>query len=251
MADLGELAAWLGLPVFPCLVTKVPATPHGFKDATRDPDAIRELWKRHPGPLVGVATGEASGIDVLDVDPRNGGRDWFEAHRAKIPQTRIHRTRSGGVHVLFRHLTGLRNSSGKVATGIDVRADGGYVVWWPMERLQTRGSIDALSEWPLWLWPSLMRAPTPPPPVYPKRTASRAASLPAIAGLIRTVAIAPQGQRNTIAYWAAHRMREIVSEGKIASPLAREILLEAASRCGLPPNEASRTIDSGMRGGRP
>ena len=53
------------LPVFPCLANKKPATPHGFKDATADPAAIGELWRSHWGPLVGLPTGERSGLDVL------------------------------------------------------------------------------------------------------------------------------------------------------------------------------------------
>jgi hypothetical protein len=37
-----------GLPCFPCGIAKKPTTPRGFKDATRDPEALRELWKRYP-----------------------------------------------------------------------------------------------------------------------------------------------------------------------------------------------------------
>ncbi|MGE5164412.1 MAG: bifunctional DNA primase/polymerase [Sphingobacteriales bacterium] len=62
-----------GLPCFPCLADKRPATPHGFKDATCDGDKLHVLWMRHPGPLVGVAAGEVSGLDILDIDPRHGG----------------------------------------------------------------------------------------------------------------------------------------------------------------------------------
>lgn len=90
------VAAELGLPVFPRRLDKRPACPHGYKDATRDPDAIRELWRRYPGPLIGVPTGMASGIDVLDIDPRHGGDDWLSAHADRLLVTRSHRTRSGG-----------------------------------------------------------------------------------------------------------------------------------------------------------
>jgi hypothetical protein len=248
-------AIGLGLPVFPCRNTpdnpttdKAPTCPGGFKAAVSAPDAIRDLWRRWPGPLIGVPTGAVSGIDVLDVDRGKGGGEWYAAHRAKLPLTRIHRTRSGGLHVLFRHLEGLRLSAGKIAPGIDVRADGGYVIWWPACGLDVRGHpLDALPEWPLWLLPALFSPPVPPPPVYPKAT-SRPATLPAIEGLIRTVATAPQGQRNAVTYWAAHRMRESVAEGAIGEGLAREILIEAAARAGLHPREAALTINSAMRG---
>ena len=248
-----ELVEWLRLPVFPCLESKAPACPHGFKDATRDPAAIRELWRLYPGPLVGVPTGAVSGFDVLDVDPKNGGREWFEAHRSRLPATRVHRTRSGGVHVLFRHFIGLRSSAGKIAPGVDVRANGGYIIWWPFERLKAIGNLDILAEWPLWLLPSLMTPQSPPRAFETSRrevlSERRTITDRAIEGVLRTVATAPEGQRNSITYWAAHRLREAVAEGAIGAGLAHEILLEAAARAGLHRQEVERTVNSATRGG--
>jgi len=66
------------------------------------------MFTRRDGCLIGVPTGAISSFDVLDVDPRNGGREWYEAHKSKLPATRAHRTRSGGLHLLFKHLDGLR-----------------------------------------------------------------------------------------------------------------------------------------------
>src|SRR5580692_3561193 len=57
-----------GLAVFPCRIDKRPATPQGFKDAVRHPDAVRELFGRFPGQLVGIATGTPSKLAVLDID---------------------------------------------------------------------------------------------------------------------------------------------------------------------------------------
>jgi hypothetical protein len=191
---------------------------NGFKDAEREPDAIRALWKLYPGPLCGVPTGEVSGIDVLDIDVKDGaqGMVWFLDWYDRLPETRVHRTQSGGLHILLKHLPGLRNSASKIASGVDVRADGGYCVWWPLERYQAHGSLDALAEWPLWLLPSLMSTPVPPPPPYPKATA-RPFTLGAVEGVLKTVATAPQGQRNALVYWGAHRLKEVVAEGKISA----------------------------------
>jgi Bifunctional DNA primase/polymerase, N-terminal len=241
-------ACKIGLPAFPCHSDKRPASPRGFKDAALPESGLATLWARHPGELIGVPTGAISGFDVLDVDPRHGGRIWYDDHRHKLPATRIHRTRSGGLHVLFKHCEGLRNSAGKIAPGVDVRGDGGYLVWWPAEGLEVREhSLTDLPQWPLWLLPSLMNPPKAPEPVYPK-SQETFATLPSIEGLVRAVATAPLGQRNAVTYWAAHRMRENVQEGKIGEALARDILIEAAFRAGLPTREAALTINSAMRG---
>ncbi len=71
-ADVVRLAENLihncGFAVFPCGADKKPfPRSQGFKDAVTDPVAVADLWRRYPGPLIGVATGERSGIDVLDV----------------------------------------------------------------------------------------------------------------------------------------------------------------------------------------
>jgi hypothetical protein len=92
--------------------------------------------------LVGFATGEASGIDILDIDT---GVDWYSANFDALPQTRAHQTQRG-LHLLFRHAEGLRCSTSRIAPGVDVRADGGYAIWWPREGL-------AVEDWPLCEWP--------------------------------------------------------------------------------------------------
>jgi len=103
----------LPYPAFPCRPDKAPACPRGFKDAALPEAGLATLWARHPGELVGVPTGEASGIDGLDID--KGGDQWWITNKARLPPTRIHRTRSGGLHVLFKHSGGLRSSAGKIA----------------------------------------------------------------------------------------------------------------------------------------
>jgi hypothetical protein len=50
----------------------VPATPHGCKDATVDPAVIRRWWQQESDLNVAVATGEASGIFVVDIDGADG-----------------------------------------------------------------------------------------------------------------------------------------------------------------------------------
>src|SRR5215467_5790459 len=117
----------LGLACFPCnWVSKAPTKPkdsggQGYKDATRDPDVLRELWREFPGGLIGVATGEINGFDVVDVDPKHpAAREWWAENRDALMPTRVHRTRSGGLHVLFKHTSGLRCSASKITKGVDI-----------------------------------------------------------------------------------------------------------------------------------
>ena len=131
------------VPIFPCYKSKSPACEHGHKDASTDPDRIRALWAGRTGLLVAVPTGAASGIAVLDVD--RAGMRWLPS--AGLPATRQHQTRSGGRHLIFRHTPGLRCSQSAIAPGVDVRADGGYVIFWPMHGY-------AVDDRPLADWPS-------------------------------------------------------------------------------------------------
>src|SRR5205823_5115091 len=99
------------LPIFPCYSNKRPACEHGHKDASADPDRIRELWAGKTGLLLAVPTGAASGISVLDVDV--AGMPWLTG--ANLPVTRQHQTRSGGRHLIYRHTPGLRCSQDVIA----------------------------------------------------------------------------------------------------------------------------------------
>ncbi len=61
-----------GWPIFP-LTGKVPfKDSKGYKDATMDEQQIRTWWTDHPTANIGLATGERSGVLVLDIDPPEG-----------------------------------------------------------------------------------------------------------------------------------------------------------------------------------
>lgn len=133
VADRAVFLGQHGLSVFPCRSNKSPAIAggNGCLDASTDAQDIRELWNLAPAPLIGVATGQPSGFDVIDIDPRHDGEVWEQANMEWLKNARIHQTHSGGRHYIFAHTAGLRNSAGKIASGVDIRADGGYIIWWP------------------------------------------------------------------------------------------------------------------------
>jgi hypothetical protein len=105
-------------------------------------------WKH--SPLVGVQTGERNGFDVLDVDTyKASGAAWWDANKSKLPTTLVHETRQGGKHFFFVHAPGLRGSEGRIAAGVDVRAEGNYAIWWPREGYAVEDA--PLAPWPSWL----------------------------------------------------------------------------------------------------
>jgi hypothetical protein len=132
-AELVCVADMLG-PVLP-IRGKQPLTPHGYKDATRDPGEIERLFEReHVGSNVGVATGD--GLLVVDVDGADGEASLSDVEQryGELPATVCSRT-GRGRHLFFRYSPGreVRSSGGKLGAGIDVKAGGGYVVVPPSE----------------------------------------------------------------------------------------------------------------------
>jgi hypothetical protein len=233
-----------GRRCFPCLANKHPATPHGFKDASSDPEKVRALWRRYPGPVIGVATGEAADIDVLDLDSKHREAvEWLRENRHRLPLTRLHRTRSGGLHFLFQHAPGMRSWAGRPVRGVDGRGDGGYVVWWPAT------CLPVLSDMPPAPWPRWLLAELRPSRSLPH---ARVATIPdehALAGLVRKIARAEEGERNSLAFWAACRAGEMAASGLIGADTAAAVIANAAMLSGLPPAEAERTARSGVRTG--
>lgn len=163
LLDIALVIAATGLPVFPCGRAKKPAISkkdggHGFLDATTDPAGVRDLFARAPhAVLIGVPTGERSGFDALDFDYVHGAAAWEVAHTSQIPSTRTHRTKSGGKHQLYRHVPGVRNLASKFADGMDVRGDGGYIIYPPSAGYVIVEDVE-IAEWPDWLLAIVLKA---------------------------------------------------------------------------------------------
>lgn len=106
--------------------------PNGFKDAARDEVTIRRWLNAAPWMNVMLPTGREQGFVVVDLDPAHGGMDAMgrlEDRHGHLPETLIAYTGGAGVHLYFQApASPLRNSAGRIGPGIDVRADGGYVV---------------------------------------------------------------------------------------------------------------------------
>jgi putative DNA primase/helicase len=154
-----------GWAVFPLKPReKTPIYPGGFKIATKDPDQIRQWWTSHPHANIGIATGAHSGIDVIDVDvkkKRDGEaslRLLCNGHRS-LPPTLEARTPSGGRHLIFVECN-LRCSSDKLGSGLDIRAEGGYIVAAPS--VTEQGSYRWLNKSPIASFPDWFMEETRP-----------------------------------------------------------------------------------------
>lgn len=242
MPALWQTAAEIGLPVFPCLPNKRPACPHGFKDATTDPRKIREMFLAYPAStLIGVPTGERTAFDVLDLDTAKHPTEvcnWLATNRALIPATKAHKTESGGVHYLFSHHQNLRSWTGKPYVGIDGRADGGYVIWWP-------ATGRAANKKPISAWPSeLLQQWLSARPIKPLPRCIAKPSEPRLERLLQKVATAANGERNNLLFWASCRIGEWIKLGELPQEAGESALLYAARYVGLPDREAIATIYS-------
>jgi hypothetical protein len=256
--ELGSVELEL-LPCFPCGADKKPAVAGGFKSAVTGHARIEELFRRFPGALVGAPTGAVSGFDVLDVD--RGGEDWLAVYEAThgLPATRIQATRSGGLHVFFKHRAGLRCSAGLIAPDVDIRGDGGYIIWWPASGCRVLSGAE-IAEWPEAMLgllheameargrravnPTMRVAPVGnvcqgdryvPRPLHCKiNEVMKGASLinqRRARGMLRDLVEAREN-RNHQLYQAALQFRELVEPGIIAREAAEELLFMSAELCG-------------------
>lgn len=113
-------------------VGKHPRTQQGFKAATTDESFIRDWWAKWPKANIGIVTGKKSELVVIDVDPRNGGDEslrQLEDIHGKLSSGLVVQTGGYGQHIYFTYPDGGIDLKSHVLTvGVDIKADGGYVV---------------------------------------------------------------------------------------------------------------------------
>jgi hypothetical protein len=219
--------AELGYPVFLCAPGgKVPITKRGFRDATSDAEQIERWWTQHPNANIGIPT---AGLVVIDIDgpsnPWPGDPD--RAHDLAAGPMSL--TPSGGKHHIFRQPAEKhwRCTTSVLATKVDTRADGGYIVvppsvvedkayrWVPGQELDQ--PPDQLPEPPEWLVRELDRL----------QTVGVSAARKAIDGGHKIT----EGERNSTLASLAGEMRRI---GKTQSDITAKLLQVNANRC-VPP----------------
>jgi len=219
---------------------KHPRTLRGVKDATTEIAIIRDWWYEWPNANVGIATGATSGFFVLDVDGEEGEKSLreLEKQHGALPETVESITGGGGRHLFFRWPGRAIKNKVALAPGLDIRADGGYIVAPPSNHTSGRRyewkHLDEapLAEAPIWLIKMLSEDKT-----YNTNGKPKATDL-VFEGV-------PKGARDTTLFRYACRLR--------AQGLKREeaeiLILQAAAKCKppFPPNEALNKVASAWR----
>lgn len=130
MIEIALHYAAQGWPVFPLIPRdKYPLKgSHGYKDATTSPALIETWWRREPKANIGLATGRASGLLVLDVDVKNDKPGIASMRTLSLPRTFTVRTPTGGFHLYFDMPAASISIGADLLPGVDWRGNGGYVV---------------------------------------------------------------------------------------------------------------------------
>jgi hypothetical protein len=241
---------------------KHPITRHGVHDATTDPVLIGEWWRRSPSANVGVATGAASGLVVVDIDLPKGGRQSLQALLAagrRLLPTLTSRTGGGGLHLFYAQPPGaaVPNAVGRLPglteelPGIDVRGDGGYVVAPPSIHAsgrRYRWDRRGIADLPSWILPRRI-APARATAAFPSTGGASAYGARALSRELEVLRGLVVGQRNDGLNRAAFCLGRLVGGGELSETLVVQTLLCAALAVGLSESEAAATIRSGLRAG--
>ena len=138
--------ASLGLAVVPITAgTKHPPMKAWQKEATQDPEKIRQWWSRWPDSGVGVVTGEKSGgLAVIDLDehPEDGRRgvellQTWERENGRLPETWTATTGSGGRHLFFKLQGSMKRQQHLYDYQVDFQTDGALVILPPTIHAKT------------------------------------------------------------------------------------------------------------------
>jgi Bifunctional DNA primase/polymerase, N-terminal len=232
-----------GWPTFPCKPwpDKGPFTRHGFKDATCDPAQLRAWWSHWPTALIGVPTGAAIGLSVLDIDIKHNGFATFadDFGFATWPSTPTTHTPSGGAHLWFADSDcRIGNTTGKrgrgIGVGLDWRGTGGYVCVPPAGGYVWDPQLNFATVAPLPVPPKLLPR-DPAPTVAAVRAVKPATGLSpyaeaALDSACRRILGAPDGEQHDTVRNESIAIGTLAGAGAIPAGFARDALLWAASR---------------------
>ena len=272
LRDAAEAYSRAGLRVFPVQPkAKIPVS--AWRGVA--PGGDLGGWAANGRRNIGLACGHEARVVVLDVDGEEGARSLaaLEHEHEALPPTRVQRTGGGGRHYLFRcpeelSLEQIKNTANVIGAGLDVRAEGGYIVLAPSEhesgaRYAWENDLE-LAPLPVWLHRRMTR--TRPPkegtkasvPTGPQASMSesRAAkwAAKALAEEADRLSAIGAGERNAAANRAAFRLGGLVESGLLPPEAVARALYAACQTNGLIAEDGAKavcaTLESGFKAGR-
>ncbi len=118
-----------GFSVIPVMPDKKPFIEWGkFQKRKPTTDEIRQWLSKWPNAMIGIVTGQISGLFVVDCDTQQG----FDTVQELLPDSLeipTARTPRGGWHFYFQYPTdsGLTVQAA-IMPGVDIRGEGGYII---------------------------------------------------------------------------------------------------------------------------
>lgn len=93
-------------------------------------EEIYRWWQQYPNANIGIVTGKISGVVVIDLDLDKGGNESGARIYEQAPTDLIVKTGRGGYHLYYHYPEDVDHIPNRVGLlpGVDIRADGGYVV---------------------------------------------------------------------------------------------------------------------------
>jgi hypothetical protein len=273
MSDFDQILGYAarGWYVFPLKPkSKEPATRRGFYDATINPAKLERWFARGFPYNVGIRTGLLSGVMVVDVDGTDGKTSLHRLWReyGPLPKTLASRTHRGG-HLWFAIDVPIPSSTKRIAPGIHIRANGGYVVVPPS--IHPNGTV---YEWidysvpvapaPDWLITLALRRPASvqifsghacPTKTSTQITASSSAAYghAALEREIAKLTQASSGCRNETLNLVSFRLHQLVAGDELHAGEVVQRLIAAAEAIDLLHDDGLKrvqdTIASGARAG--
>lgn len=259
LSEAAARFAAAGVPVFPCAPgEKRPLVRRGFHDATADAGRVAAWWLRWPSANIGIPTGAASGVEIVDVDVHATGTGYSAlraAHREghAAGWAALVRTPSGGLHAYYPAHPDRAQSSWQAARAhVDFRGDGGYIIAPPSTVLRPGGVrvpyrlIVAAGSPPAPVDAARLRefldprTPIPLDRAPAARFERQGSDAKVLAGW---VAGRGEGERNRGLFWAACRL----AESGAPTDVTLDALGSAAEHAGLGAREIMATIRSAYR----
>ncbi|HRR86054.1 MAG TPA: DUF3987 domain-containing protein [Phycisphaerae bacterium] len=244
---------------------KHPRSVHGLKEASSDPTVIETWWRDWPQANVGVVT---TGMVVLDIDPRHGGDESLAQlirEHGQLPETVEALSGGGGRHLIFAQSGVVIRSRNNLLAGIDVKADGGYIVappsnhisggtyaWRPGRAPDQRPAADM----PTWLLQMVTQPRPSVPPCAPAPSGDELDRLMTRAGqYVAKAAAASEGSRNNAAFNLAGHLHAFQSERGLRLTETQILdLMRTWNHRNCPPlgeDELAKAVRSAARNGTP